>query len=429
MPRKISTITLLLVTSAALSTAIDNGIGLRPPMGWRSWNSFGGAIDQTIMTSIVNRMTEKIRTGRNGNPTSLADLGYLNCGIDDNWQECWSPLGVNGSFHTRNGDPIIARDQFPSLKNLTDYGHSKGLKMGWYMNNCICKETNFHDEIYIEKHMQKSAEAVALNGFDSVKLDGCGQFRNLTWWAKLLNETGRPIMIENCHWGQTVPGQTDGDAPCTGLGFPSDCPYNFFRTSFDIKATFNSMFANLQSVAKFGGDPPLSRPGSWAYPDMLEVGRLLTSAEDRTHFAAWCIVSAPLILGYDLNDIAMTEHLWPIIGNEDAIKVNQAWAGHPGRLVKSWDPAGPLGPNGIVLQIWSKPLEENNDLAILIINNTTEVEYTVFVNFTDYGIAPSTSVTIYDIYQHRDVASGVAANFTTDMIKPHDCRFLILKPE
>ena len=29
---------------------------------------------------------------------------------------------------------------------------------------------------------------------------GCGQFRNLTWWAELLNKTGRPIMIENCHW-------------------------------------------------------------------------------------------------------------------------------------------------------------------------------------------------------------------------------------
>ena len=57
-------------------------------------------------------------------------------------------------------------------------------------------------------HMRESAAAVAKFGFDGeplfvqiehhgdgpyvgVKLDNCGQFRNLTWWAELLNATGR----------------------------------------------------------------------------------------------------------------------------------------------------------------------------------------------------------------------------------------------
>eukprot|EP01059_Diplonema_ambulator_P031670 TRINITY_DN588_c0_g3_i1.p1 TRINITY_DN588_c0_g3~~TRINITY_DN588_c0_g3_i1.p1 ORF type:complete len:430 (+),score=134.63 TRINITY_DN588_c0_g3_i1:49-1338(+) len=422
----------VVLSSAWVASCIDNGIGMRPPMGWRSWNAFHGAVTQGIMESIVDRMTEKIHKNSQGDWVSLADMGYVHCGLDDNWQFCKSPQGYNGSFHDVNGNPIIARDQFPDMKNMTLKGRSKGLKMGWYMNNCICKETQFTDEAYIQKHMEQSAKAVVEYGFEGVKLDGCGQFRNLTWWAELLNQTGTAIMIENCHWGETVPGQTTGDAPCSGLGSPSDCPYNFYRTSGDIQANFDSMFRNLQTVAKFTNtDPPLSRPGSWAYPDMLEVGRLvvMAGAEDRTHFAAWCIVSAPLILGYDLNDVAMTEHLWPIIGNEDAIRVNQAWAGSPGKLIKSWDPAGPLGPNGIVLQIWAKPLEENNEMAVLIINNTTEVEYTVFVNFTDYGFAPTTPITIYDIYGKADVATGVEANYTTDMIRPHDCRFYILKPQ
>ena len=65
-----------------------------------------------------------------------------------------------------------------------------------------------------------------------MKLDGCGQFRNLTWWYELINATGKPILIENCHWGQTVPGDTGGDAPCAGGGDGvSLCPYNFYRTS------------------------------------------------------------------------------------------------------------------------------------------------------------------------------------------------------
>ena len=39
-----------------------------------------------------------------------------------------------------------------------------------------------------------------------------------------------------------------------------------------------------------------------ADPDMLEVGVKLTFLESRTHFAMWSIISAPLILGFDLAD-------------------------------------------------------------------------------------------------------------------------------
>merc|ERR1719262_1932585 len=63
--------------------------------------------------------------------------------------------------------------------------------------------------------------------------------------------------------------------------------------------------------------------------------------EDRSHFGAWVITSSPLILGYDLNDEATTDKIWEIISNKEAIAINQAWAGHPGRLVKTWAPQAP----------------------------------------------------------------------------------------
>lgn len=109
-----------------------------------------------------------------------------------------------------------------------------GLHVGWYANNCICAEKGYDNPNEISAHMKNTVRAIVDLGYDSVKLDGCGQFRNLTWWAELLNATIRPVMIENCHWGQTIPGDTTGDAPCSGLGIGdedvSDCPYNFFRT-------------------------------------------------------------------------------------------------------------------------------------------------------------------------------------------------------
>lgn len=67
-----------------------------------------------------------------------------------------------------------------------------------YGNNCICSEHNYPN---VTAHMQGDVNAVTQYGFNGIKLDGCGEFLNLTWWADLLNATGRPILIENCHWG------------------------------------------------------------------------------------------------------------------------------------------------------------------------------------------------------------------------------------
>lgn len=101
-----------------------------------------------------------------------------------------------------------------------------------------------------------------------------------------------------------------------------------------------SWLNNLQTARKFlEHKPPLSRPGCWAYPDMLEVGQVQGSAEwNRAHFGAWCIVSAPLILGLDLTQTDKLAAIVPFITNPEAIAVNQQWSGHPGRLVEEMTP-------------------------------------------------------------------------------------------
>jgi len=289
----------------------DNGKAVTPPMGWRSWNCYGGNVNQKKMESIMDKMASKSRQV-DGKNMSMVDLGYNNCGLDDNWQQCGK--GYLKSFHDAQGNPLVRNDTFPSMKAMTDYGHALKINSGWYMNNCICSEHMFKTQEDIKNHMEHSVAAIASLGFDGVKLDGCGQFRNLTWWYQLINATGREILIGNC-------------------------PYNFYRTSGDIRNNWGSMTKNLHTTIKFQGDPPLSRPGQWAYPDMMEVGRMASYAEDRSHFAAWAITSSPLILGYDLNDEGVTDKIWDIISNQETIAVNQHWEGHPGRLVKQWNPS------------------------------------------------------------------------------------------
>ena len=50
---------------------------------------------------------------------------------------------------------------------------------------------------------------------------------------------------------------------------------------------------------------------------------------------AWCIVSSPLILSHDTTNATVTDEIWPIISNTEAIAVNQAWAGDSGTFARS----------------------------------------------------------------------------------------------
>jgi len=165
----------------------------------------------------------------------------------------------------------------------------------------------------------------------------------MTLYAELMNATGKGYLIENCHWGRCT---NSDDSSCPTADW---CPFNWFRTSGDINASPMSWFHNLQTTIAFQDrSAPLARPGCWAYPDMLEVGRIngadgkLDLPWNRAHFGAWCVVSSPLILGLDITKPALLGPVVPIITNPEAIAVNQAWAGHPGGLVWS-DLGGAFG--------------------------------------------------------------------------------------
>ena len=54
--------------------------------------------------------------------------------------------------------------------------------------------------------MEGSVKAVAAMGWEGLKLDSCSQFNNLSWWNELINATGKPVLLENCHQGGFDPG-------------------------------------------------------------------------------------------------------------------------------------------------------------------------------------------------------------------------------
>ena len=254
---------LALLTST--TPAIDNGKGATPPMGWRSWNLYGHDVDQKLIEGIMDGMVKKrpLPDG-SGTSKSLCDLGYCDVGLDDNWQQCGSHGAGKYTYHTDSGLPIVNPDRFPDFIHMTSHAHSLGLTAGWYLNNCICKDHCGNAKDHGEtdpKCYQGDVAALIEFGFDSVKLDGCGAQRDLDLWANLMNASGRAIMIENCHWGGTTPNATW-------------CPWNFFRTSGDVRASYAAQFDAIRRNSAQIRGAILAQLSDALRPPQVRLGRL-----------------------------------------------------------------------------------------------------------------------------------------------------------
>lgn len=196
-----SSVRLTALALLSCAAALDNGLALTPPLGWRSYNAFGGRIDQLTMVTMMKAMVDRSRSV-GGKPTSLLDLGYNRVGLDGGWNECFPE---NHTFHWESDGRPVWNDGFPDPKAMVAEAHALGLLPGWYLNNCGCAENQLDAEM-ADKVMRGSVRMLAAQGWDGVKFDSCSQMHNLTRWEELLNATGRPVLVENCHQGAYTPG-------------------------------------------------------------------------------------------------------------------------------------------------------------------------------------------------------------------------------
>ena len=417
------------------------GLASTPPRGWRSWNAFGADVTQAKMEAAMDAMADRSRTlldrdGTTVRAASLADLGFVHAGLDDAWQACGA--GVEGSFHDADGNPLVNGSRFPKgMGALVTHAHTRGLLAGFYINNCICAENQFRsDPSMTAKIFARTVAAIARWGFDGVKIDSCSGFLDMPRWAALLNASGRPVLTENCH-------NSDGQEPCAAAKADPEhgvCPYNLWRTSADIAQGWGSWFHNLQSMRPWLGEPPLSRPGRWAYPDMLEIGNLGSIEESRAHLSAWAVTSAPLILGHDPTDTAAATRVWDVVSNVEVLDVAEAWAGHPGRYVRNWT-TGAEGKDEA--QLWAKPVTNGTTggaggspvVAALLLNTAApglEGNGTTFATIsleTDLGLAPGEGAAVRDLWARRDIGwVAPGGSFEAARVGGRSCLFLLFTP-
>ncbi len=333
---------LVLALAVALPGAVQaqkaEGLAQTPPMGWNSWNHYGCNIDETL----IKRTADAIVS------SGLRDAGYVYVNLDD----CWH--GERDAAGVIQPDP----QRFPSgMKALGDYLHERGLKFGIYSDagarTCAGRPGS-------QGHEFQDARQYAAWGVDYVKYDWCNTGEGAAQrnpreayatMSRAIAASGRPMILSICEWGENEPwlwGKAYG---------------HLWRTTGDITNCWDceighgnwSSFGILPILDKQRPLRAHSGPGGWNDPDMMEVGNLPTLAENRSHFAMWAMLSAPLIAGTDLP--GLKPEIRDILANPRLIAIDQ-------------DPLGIAAFRWIgtpVLEIWAKPLA-GGDWAIALLN-------------------------------------------------------------
>ncbi len=386
-----------------------------PLMGWSSWNSLGVGVNREGVLAQIDAMVE----------TGLADAGYEYINIDD----CWM-----GGRDTITGRVLTDKVKFPNgMKEIADYAHSRGLKAGIYTDagDNTCESSSgrrlngrqvglyrheedlwqyLSDGVYRDKYARENPDdpGVECWGYDFIKIDWCGgRDHNLdkettyTKYDKIINEieqqTGKDKIHNLCCWGYWGPWMLRvGD---------------YWRAGGDIFANFNSILECIDTMKKFGR---FTVPGHYADADMLEVGNGLTLAENRSHFAMWCMFSNPLVLGNDLRKIS--RDVIDIVTNRELIELDAD------PLARCAHPVKTIGEN---VEVWFKKLvdPDSGDGAVALLNRGNKEE-TVTFDFAD--ICVSGEVEMRDLCKHEDL--GEAKQITVT-IPAHDIVVLKIRTD
>lgn len=373
-----------------IKLVVGDKIALTPPMGWNSWNCFAGAVTGQNIKDTIDVFAK----------TGLADHGWSFINIDDFWQN--KPSDKNDKTlqgPARNPDGSIAvNKRFPSekglgMKDLADYAHSFGLKIGLYSSpgpytcgGCVGSW----------KHEWQDAKTYADWGYDYLKYDWCSYggvavgdgHGNLMYPYRLMGEAlkaqDRDIVFSLCQYGM-------GYVSTWGAALGGQC----WRTTGDITDTWGSMNGIIHQQLDSW---PYAGPGAWNDPDMLVVGRLgwgslrptrLTHNEQYTHMSLWAVCCSPLLIGCDLTQL--DDFTLSLLTNDEVIETNQDELGaQAARVAKT-----------ARTEVWAKPMSDGS--LVFALFNVSGLNTEVAVDFASLGLEGRWRVR--DLWAQQDVGT------------------------
>ncbi len=426
----------------ALGTAVrlleitcGDEIALTPPMGWNSWNCWGGKISQ-----------EKTATAAHALVTSgLRDHGWTYVNIDDGWQ------GQRGGEF----DAIQPNAKFPDMHALANEIHSLGLKFGIYSTpwktsflGHVGSSADFedgsnewiragiHDEFFKyrfpklhsrlesyawlrplarraqEHEREKITRTLRVFGkFSFVRAD-VAQWEK--WNVDYLKYDWTPIDAAHAEEIQQALRSSSRDIfysvannASPSLASQISTLANSWRTSSDVKDNW----ANVSRTG-FTRDrwAPFSRPGHYNDPDMLVLGRVgwgkprptnLSPNEQYAQMSMWCLLGAPLLLGCDLEKL--DSFTLGLLTNDEVIAIDQD------PLCKQATRLARRGPT----EIYAKPLDDGS-WAIGLFNRSGKTrEVSLFWS----NLGEARPHTVRDLWRQKDL--GRFSNGFADSVPPH----------
>lgn len=390
----------MILALISLSISAQDKTELGPTMGWSSWNTFGINISENLIKQQAEAMVSK----------GYKDAGYKFINIDD------------GYFGGRDeeGHLLIHPTRFPNgMKGVVDYIHNKGLKAGIYSdagkNTCASMfgGDKIGEGVGLLNHEEDDANFwFNTLGFDFIKVDFCGgspghnkdglklneeqRYRKI-WDA--IQKTGRTdVRMNICRWA--FPGtwasevstswRITGDINCSWSSVKSILKENFYLSAFCGPLSFNDM-------------------------DMLEVGRGLTTEEDKTHFGMWCIMDSPLLIGCDMRSTSETAQ--KLMCNKELIALNQDTLFQQAYVVKRDGELYTLVKDIEVL---------NGKVRAVALLNLSDKSSLMTLNFADVDLGGK--VQMRDLFYRRNLGEQDTTAYEV-RVPAHGCKIYRLEAE
>ena len=368
-------------------------LALTPPMGWSSWYSYGRRAKESDI----------LRTAQLMKKYGLDQYGWSILEIDDPWTNqpddkdlVWEQVnhkvnkdvyqyheGPNnlpdrkGTVRDGNGG-LLPNQHYKNIEQTVKQIHDLGFKVGIYSSpgplTCGGVAGSYNHELQDARYFAKV-------GFDYLKYDWCsyGVFakdnseqelmKPYTLMGNALKEQPRDIIFSLCQYGM-------GDVWKWGYKTGGQ----LWRTGDDVRDNWISVYTAFKKLAD---KSEYVQPGRWNDPDILQIGAVgaesregnsnhLTKEEQRTVMSMWCLLSAPLFIG------ANVEHIDPytlsLLTNNEVIAVDQDALGKAATLEVTLDNK---------VEVWTKELYDGRTAVGLL--NPTDVEQNFDFQFSSIG--------------------------------------------
>jgi alpha-galactosidase len=401
-------------TSRELRIVIGDTLSLTPQMGWNSWYTHYAHVTDQVIREAADAMVS----------SGMADFGYEFISIDDCWaRRTDSPNPRHRGEPRDSSGAILPNADFPDMRALADYIHTKGLKAGTYTSPGPLTCGGYTGSW---QHEEQDARTIAGWGFDLLKYDLCSYrktpgvktaeddqapYRKM---GPIVRAQPRDIVLNLCQYGRAEVWKWGGE---TGQSW---------RTTGDLGLEKDTGLPGFYSIAFQNAEHwEYAGPGSWNDPDYILIGVIgdarswqsgkppervkLTASEQYSYMSLWALMASPLFFGGDMS--RLDPFTLNVLCNAEVIEVDQDLLGKQARIVRRTK-------DEFVL---AKPLEDGSVAAGLF--NLTREPREIACTLQEAGAAAR--VGVRDVWRQQD--DGTASGELRRTVGPRGVALLRLR--